>query len=411
MPKRLSSLQDIASLLAQAHSLYVSGCAAEIPELERLLAGLDVKQPLTVSGIFIPGVNTLDYAAVSEQVRCKTFFMTPQMGRANHNRIEYCPWRYRDILRYYHSNPSDVSLVMLSPPDADGYCSYGVTSDFAPLVLPKAGIRVALINPQMPRVRGAKVALDCLDYYLDIDAPLLEVGVASISANSETIADNVVSYVEDGATLQLGLGSIPGAVVRKLHDRRQLRIHSGLIESAVLELDEAGALCPDSPIVSGVALGDTHFYQQLHENQRVAFNSVDTTHDSSAIAAIESFTAINGALQVDLLGQVNSTVLASGFVSGPGGLPEFVAGSLGSEGGRSIIALNATARGGEQSRIVPQLQGGMPSVAFADADIVVTEFGAAELRGKSLAERMEQMIAIADPRHRDALAQATFAVR
>ncbi len=410
MSVRLASLEDIAPLLGKARSLYVSGCAAEIPDLDQVLPRAEGRDPLTVSGIFVPGVNAVDYAGAGERVRCQTFFMTPQLAGVNHDRVAYCPWRYRDIMRFYHNNPVDVALVMLSAPDANGYCSYGVTADFAPLVLPRAGIRIAVINPHMPRVPGIDVALESLDHWLELESPLLETPPVKCDAVSEAIGANAAAFIEDGATLQLGLGSIAGAVARCLFDRRKLRIQSGLIESTVLELDRAGALCPDSPILSGVALGDHRFYRDLHQNPRVLFQPVSVTHNIETIAATKSFVAINGALQVDLLGQVNSTVLPHGFVSGPGGLPEFVAGSLSSPGGRSIIALNATVHGGEQSRIVHRLNGAAPSVAYGDADTVVTEFGVAELRGKSLRERAEQMIAVADPRHRPALVEAARAL-
>lgn len=406
MPEQLASLRHIAPLLTEVRSLFVSGCAAQIPNLERVFTESEGRDPLTVSGIFVPGVNTVDYAAACERVRCQTYFMTPQMASADHDRVQYCPWRYSDIVAFYRSNPVDVALVMLSPPDPDGYCSYGVAGDFAPLILPHAGISIAVINPRMPRLPGVKVALASLDYVLEIDSPLLETTPVRIDAVSDRIAENVASFVGDGATVQLGLGNIPSAVARRLFDRRKLRIQSGLVESTVLELDRAGVLCPDTPILSGVALGDQRFYEDLHENPRVLFQPVDVTHDVEAIAATESFIAINGALHVDLLGQVNSSALPDGFISGPGGLPEFVSGTLGSTGGRSIIALNATARGGELSRIVPRLESGLVSVACADADTVVSEFGVAELRGKSVGERVQQMIAIADPRHRESLSKA-----
>ena len=406
MPRSLASLVDVVPILAAARFLFVSGCAAQIPGLASVLALDSGTGTLTLSGIFVPGVNTEDYAAANQRLHCRTFFMTPQMAAARHGRVDYCPWRYRDILHFYRKNPVDVALVMLSPPDAKGYCSYGVAADFAPLVVPNAGTTIAVINRQMPRVPGETVALSSVDYCLEIDSPLLETPPAKIDAATEAIARNVAAFIDDGATVQLGLGSIPGAVGRCLHDRRNLRIQSGLIESVALELDRAGALRPDSPILGGVALGDQGFYRDLHENPRILFQPVNITHDIAAIAAIESFVAVNGALQVDLLGQVNSNILPGGFISGPGGLPEFVAGSLSAPGGRSIVALNATARGGSQSRIVPRLEGTAPSVSFADVDTVVTEFGVAELRGRNLSERVEKMIAIADPDHRRTLAEA-----
>ena len=408
MTDLLASVEDIAGHLSGG-IVYVSGCAAEIPGLENLHLG-SVPGGLSIQGIFLPGINKHDYSRIADNARCKTFFMTPQMAASDSNRVDYCPWRYREIIRYYQKNPVDVAVVMLSQPDANGFCSYGITSDFAPVVLPTARKKIGVINRQMPTVCGEKIAYSHLDAVVEIDQPLLQTRPAKIDEVSQAIARNIATYVDDGATLQLGLGSIPGAVTHEIRDRKNLKVLSGLIESSALELDAAGALCPDTPIVGGVALGGKDFYDMLTGNERVLFESVLKTHNVSRIASIPSFIAVNGALQVDVFGQVNSSVLPSGYMSGPGGLPEFVAGALASEGGRSIIALNASAKGGVISKIVPTLEGAQPSVSALDADVVVTEFGVAELRGKSVSERVQAMIAIADPAHREALAAAAGVV-
>lgn len=402
-------LSDVGELPEDA-SVFVSGCAAEIPDLSPALESLRGKGKITVSGIFLPGLNRGDYTVVSENMYCRTFFMTPQLASSASGRVEYCPWRYREIVRDYLSKPTDVAIVMLSPPDERGVCSYGVTSDFAPLILPNATVKIGVINAHMPRVAGASIPLSALDHCVHIDEPLLVSRDAKIDDTSRAIAQYIAPFVIDGATLQLGLGSIPGAVAGTLMNRRNLRVHSGLIDSSIFLLEEAGALDTNHPIFGGVALGSAEFLQSLHENPRLTLQSIDKTHDITAIANTPSFIAINGALEVDLLGQTNSFVLPSGFMSGQGGLPEFVTGALASPGGRSIIALNATAAKGKQSKIVSRLSGGIPSIPASDADVVVTEFGVAELRGKSLSQRVEAMISIADPRHRDLLRQEAGAV-
>ena len=406
MTNHLPAIGDLEALLVGGGSVYLSGCAAEIPGFERIALNSE-NNPLNISGIFLPGINKCNYSTLANNARCQTYFMTPQMAVSSvDGGVNYCPWRYREIIRHYLLNPVDVAVVMLSEPDAEGFCSYGVTSDFAPFILPAAKTRVGIINSQMPYIPGEKIAFEELDVVVRVDSPLIETAAARIDDVSRQIACNIAGFIENGATLQLGLGSIPGAVASVIQDRRGLKIHSGLIEASALELDAAGALCPDTPILGGVALGTKDFYDALHNNNRVSFRSVLTTHDVDYIASADSFVAVNGALQVDLLGQVNSSVLPKGYISGPGGLPEFVAGSLASENGRSIIALNATAKSGEISRIVPVLQCCQPSVSALDVDVVVTEFGVAELRGKGLSERIARMIAIADPAHRDALAEA-----
>lgn len=405
MPLALSSLAELAPLLAAASHCYLSGCAAEIAGLGRMAQIAERDSPITFSGIFLPGINNQNLCALGEQVRCQTFFMTPPLA-ATPGQVDYCPWRYRDIIKFYQARAVDVALVMLSEPDAQGQCSYGVTSDYAPLVLPRARVKIGVVNRQMPFVYGDAIAFSELDYVLDIDQPLIATKTPTIDDTSRTIARHIASFIDDGATLQLGLGSIPGAVASAIGDRRGLKIRSGLIEANALALDDRGALCQDSPILGGVALGDSGYYRALHHNSRLRFHNVCHTHDIGAIAASENFVAVNGALEVDLFGQVNSCVLPKGYMSGPGGLPEFVAGALAAKRGRSIIALNASAKGGAISKIVPALSGGLPSVGLCDVDTVVTEFGIAELRGKSLDKRIQTMIAIADPAHREGLLQA-----
>lgn len=402
---KVVKLDNLTGILADARTVFVSGCAAEIPELAPVLS--EAGSSATVSGIFLPGINRLDYSALTETMRCETYFMTPQLQPAlREGRADYCPWRYRDIVCRYQQQLADVAVVMLSPPDHNGRCSFGVASDYAPLVVKNAKLTVGVINHQMPYIQGVNIAVEALDYRVEIDRPLLETRKPAIDKVSMSIAQRIAHYIGDGDTLQLGLGSIPGAVAEVIGDRRGLRIHSGLIESSALDLDRAGALCEQMPIVGGVALGSAEFYHSLHNNQRLDFRSVLETHDLNTLASMESLVAVNGALQVDLLGQVNSNVMPNGFISGPGGLPEFVAGALGSSGGRSIIALNATAQRGETSRIVPRLSGGLPSISAVDADVVISEYGTAELRGKSISQRARAMIEIAAPAHREVLMDA-----
>lgn len=402
MVQRLSSLEDLASHLTSVATVFTTGCAAEVAGLSALLAS--VQTSVSVSGIFIPGVNRCDYTALSAEARCETFFMTPQLSASiQTGRVDYSPWRYRDVVQRYSSSPVDVALVMLSQPNAEGCCSYGVTSDYAPIVLPQARIKVGVINRQMPVIPGESVHIDTLDFVVEINEPLIEVRSAPIDDISTRIASFVAGFIEDNATVQLGLGSIPGAVAAEIGDRRNLKVRSGLIDASVLALEEAGALCPATPILGGVALGEAGYYACLDNNQRFNFRRVSETHNIADIAATNNFIAVNGALEVDLLGQVNSCVLPNGYISGPGGLPEFVSGALLSKGGRSIIALNSAAKAGTISRVVGRLQGAMPSIGMTDADVVVTEYGVAQLRGKSLTERVRAMISVAHPEHREFL--------
>jgi len=407
----LDNFDELSPYLKEAGSIYLSGCSAEITALQHNDGLRSRQREATLSGIFIPGINTTDYSACSDLLQFQTFFMTPefQPGLARGN-VDYFPWRYRDILSFYQRTAVDVAVVMLSEPDGEGVCSYGVCADFSPVVLPQARKKVGVINKRMPFTLGCGgISLKDLDAIITIDQPLTVLARAEPDRQAAAIAKLVGSYVDDNATLQMGLGKIPAAVAQELLDRRNLRVLSGLLDESVLELEKAGALNQDLPAVGGVALGSEAFYNALASNPRFALQPVSVTHDIAEISSRPSFIAINGALEVDVLGQVNSSVTTRGYLAGPGGLPEYVSGALRSRGGRSIIVVSAATPNGSKSKIVSELTGAMPSVGTVDADIVITEYGAAELRGKTLAQRIRAMIAIAAPEHREELIRLTQA--
>jgi acyl-CoA hydrolase len=408
MTQNVESLDDISGFLSDASEIYVSGCAAEIEGLDRVAGLIERNTPATISGIFLPGINRVDYSALSPKLRCQSYFMTPQLKQGvPQGRVDYCPWRYRDILAFYQRCPVDVAVLMISEPDSKGYCSYGVCADYAPIVMPQARVKIGVINRQMPYTQGCKgIHIDQLDCVVSIDQPLKSVPRQSPDEVSRAIAKTVGRYIDDGCILQMGLGKVPSAVAEELADRRELKIVSGLLDESSLILEQAGALSAEQAAIGGVALGTEAFYRAIDNNPRFSFQPVSVTHDFNRLSAIDNFVAINGALEVDLLGQVNSSVIAGGHFSGPGGLPEFVNAALASRGGRSIIVLPATGRANE-TKIVANLTGGIPSVAAVDADIVISEYGAAELRGKSIRQRMAAMITIAAPEHRDQLNQQT----
>lgn len=406
----LSDLLAALDPLPPNGRVYVSGCGAEIQGLSEALRHLQSAGEFELSGIFVPGVNRCDYSAANPNCRVRTFFMTPQLAKAG-DRVNYSPWRYREIARYYADHIMDLAVVMLSPPDQHGYCSYGVSADYAPLTLPQARCRIGVINQQMPRVNGASIHISELHQTFDIDQPLVTARSVKVDESSQQIARLVAPLVHDGATIQMGLGTIPGAIAMELVDRRNLRIQSGLIEDSVFVLEDAGALDADYPILAGVALGPSDFYQRLNDNSRFDFQAVTRTHDIESIAKTDDFVAINGALEVDLLGQVNSSVLPNGYISGMGGLPEFVQGVHQSKRGRSVIVLNAATTGADAaSRIVAAVRGNDPSLDASMADIVATEFGMVSLRDKSGGQRIEAMISIADPRFRESLRDAAKAL-
>jgi acyl-CoA hydrolase len=224
----------------------------------------------------------------------------------------------------------------------------------------------------------------------------------------EAIADLIAPLLQDGDVLQFGIGRIPAAILPRLADRRNLRIHSGMIVNQVMDLIDAGAI-PDAPghITSGLSMGSSALYARAASDQRFRFRGVDFTHDQKVLATIPNLVTLNSGLEVDLSGQVNAAYIGAKQISGTGGLADFAAGAASAPNGRGFIALEATAKSGTISRIVPRFQPGtMPAVMAEHASLIVTQFGIADLRGKSGMARAEALIAIADPRHREFLMQS-----
>jgi len=360
------------------------------------------------TSIQLPGVDQIDYLATHAEARVQAYFMTPSVraGLAQ-RRATLFPLDYTGIARQLlEAPPFDCAIAQFTPPDSDGWCSPGLSSDFAPLVWKRALRRVGHLNPEVPRIDSSfKVHISEFDAVVEAGAPALSVAQPVSNEVNERIGRHAANIVRDGDTLQFGIGSVLPDIARALHAHRRLRIHSGMISPLLRTLWESGALDRDARIVTGVVLGEPTFYDYVGRLGRVYLDDVRKTHGLDVIAAIRRFVAINSAVQVDLFGQVNSERSGGSIQAGPGGLPAFAQGSQIAVDGRLLICLSATARDDRISRIVPILDAdGLCTVPRHQADAVVTEFGVAELRGRSMASRAEALIAIAHPNHRDSLA-------
>ena len=310
----------------------------------------------------------------------------------------------------------DVVVAQLTPPDAEGWCSPGPSSDFVPLAWSRARRRVAHLNPRLPCTRGSfRVRVDAIDVAVEADLPPLDYVEARAGEVEARIGAHVASLVRDGDVLQFGIGSVPMALAAALAQHRRLRLHGGLVSSALRALWESGALDRDARITTGVVLGDAALREFAASLDRLWLDDVTVTHGTAAIAAAAAgsrFVAVNGAVEVDLFGQVNSERAGGVLQAGAGGLPAFAQAALTTAGGRLLICLPASAKHGKVSRIVPSLG----DAAFCTlprhlADAVVTEHGIAELRGAGLDARAEALIGIAAPEHRPALAEAWSRLR
>lgn len=401
MPLELDADALVAMLPTGGRTL-VTGCSAEslllADAVDRVGHGLG---RMTFVGVFVPGLNRRTYLA-SPACRTETFFLTPEL-KAQGSAVTFLPLCYDDIRRHLLTSRIDAALMMVTPPDDEGMCSFGPTVDFMAELWPQIPVRLAHINPQMPRTRGrGRIPLAEITAFVQAPQPLLGTPDLGSDAVADAIASHIAALVPDGATLQTGLGKVPGAVLRALTGRRNLRVHSGLIGDAVVDLEEAGALASGAAVTAGVAIGSERLYRAI-SGPTYRFEPVAVTHDVATIGAIADFIAINSATEVDLFGQAYAEVGPKGFMSGPGGATDFARGARMAHGLR-IVALAATAGQGTISRIVaPNAGSGPVSLARVDIDIVVTEFGMADLRERTHAERAAALIEIAAPDHRERL--------
>ena len=311
----------------------------------------------------------------------------------------------------------DVALVQVSPGDAEGNHSFGLINDFVHAAVAKARVVIAEINDQVPFTYGdVMLRADQIDCAVHVSRPPVEVSEAKITQTDQLIARNVARYIEDGAVLQVGIGAVPDAILRLLHDRRDLGVHSGMLGDALVDLVEAGVVNnARKPIDTGISvstalIGTKRLYQYAHKNPQIALRSSPYTHDASVLARLPKLVTINSALEVDLTSQVNAEQSGAHYVGGTGGQVDFVRAGSRSRGGHSIIALPATAKRGKISRIAVELSGPV-TTARSDVDVIVTEFGAAELKGQNLAERARRLIEIAHPDFREGLERAAHNIR
>ena len=392
----------LAEVLPPGGITFVQGCSGQSALLsEAVMRAGDALGAMTFTGIFVPGLNRATWLA-NPACRARSFFMTPELKQAR-SAVEFLPLCYADILQHLRATPIDAALFMVAPPDADGRCSFGPVVDFLAELWPCIPNRIAHINPQMPRTHGHPgIPFSAITAFVEADMALPGTPRSRSDPVSQRIGAHIAPLIQDGTTLQTGLGKIPDAVLSALTHRRGLRVHSGLVGDAVLDLIDAGALADGASITTGVAIGSSALYAAIG-SPKFSFQPVSYTHDPRVIGGIDTFVAINSAIEVDLFGQAFAELGPGGLMSGPGGATDFARGArLG--GGLRIVALPSDAAGGSISRIVGPGEGAGPvSLGRMDVDVVVTEHGAADLRGLDHEARAQALIGIAAPPHRPEL--------
>jgi 4-hydroxybutyrate CoA-transferase len=331
----------------------------------------------------------------------------------NDGRADYTPIYLSEIEELFVSGamPLDVALIQVSPPDAHGFCSYGVGVDTTLTAANCARFVVAQINDQMPRTFGDSfVHISDIDVLVESNRPLPQMKSHPITETQKAIARNVAALIEDGSVLQTGIGGIPDAVLSLLMDRKDLGIHSELVSDGVIPLIEAGVINGERKnfkprkMIVGFILGSKKIFDFVDNNPIFEFHPTAYVNDPGLIARNDQMVAINSALEVDLTGQVCSDSIGNQFYSGIGGQVDFLRGASRSRGGKPIIAISSTAKNDTISRIVPTLSTGAGVVTSRGlVRYVVSEFGVAYLHGKTIRERAKALIEIAHPNFREAL--------
>lgn len=417
---KCTSLDRAVEAVGRNETIYLGGNAATPRTLAAALARRgEAIQGSRIAHVLLVGEDPFAAAAAAGQVRHLSWFVGPADRSAiAAGQGDYVPSHLSEIPHLIRTQRPqiDTALLMTAPPDRHGLLSLGVEVLASEAASQTARRVIVQINEQMPRVLGNSfIHIDDVDVIVEADEVLDELAPSIPDSVEQRIAKHVVGLLPDGATLQLGIGGVPQAVIELLEGRTDLGIHSEMISDGVMHAYEAGMLSGRrktrhrGKIVMTFAMGTRAFYDWLHENHAVEAHPCDHTNDPYQASRNDRLVSINSAISVDLTGQVNADSIGSRIYSGVGGQVDFVRAASLSKDGRAIIAMPSTARGGTVSRLVPRLAEGAGVVTSrADVDTIVTEHGLAELRGKSIGERVEALIAIADPRFREELAAGLF---
>lgn len=414
---RIVSARDAVSGVQSGQRVFVHGAGA-VPRalLAALMARAHELRDVEIVHLHTEGDAPYVALEMAPHFRHRALFVGANVREAvNDGRADYLPVFLSDIPDLFRTAlPIDVALLNLSTPDEHGYCSLGTSVDCALAAAECAGSVIAQLNVAMPRTLGdGFVHADRITCAVLHDEPPVEVVPPLPGDTEQRIGRLVADLVEDGSTIQVGIGGIPNAILAALAPKRDLGVHSEMIADGVLDLVESGVVTgrfkPLDPgkITVAFALGSGRLYEFLHNNPGVAMRPADYVNDARIICQHPKMVAMNSALQVDLSGQVAADSLGTRIYSGVGGQMDFVRGASLSPGGKAIIAMPATARGGTTSRIVPTLMPGAGVVTTrAHVQYLVTEYGVAFLHGKSLVERARALIGIAHPDFRADLERA-----
>lgn len=413
-PIHASTTADVLSHLTSGTNVYIHGASATpTPLLDAMVAREDLTG-ITLWHLHLQGPLPFVAPEVADRFRSVSLFTGPGCRvPIAEGRADYVPIFLSDIPSLFSSGQVqlDAALVQLSPPDAHGFCTLGPSVDAARAAVDSARIVLAEINTQMPRTHGnALVPMSRLTAYTVTDRPLHVHAPEPETPVAARIGELVADLVEDGATLQMGIGAIPDAVLARLTDKNDLGVHTEMFSDRLIDLVHAGVITnrrkPNQVgrIATSFVIGTRRLFDFVDDNPLVQFFGCDWTNDTQLICKMPRMTAINSAIQVDLSGQICADSMGHRIYSGIGGQLDFIRGAARSKGGKPIIALPSTAAGGTVSRIVRELSPGAGVVTTrGHVHWVVTEYGAVNLHGKTMRERAELLREIAHPDFRGEL--------
>ena len=415
-----SSARQAVSLIESGETLWTHSMGATPTLLLNALAEHALtKHDLTLLQLHTECAESLSDEKLKGHLRHRCYFGgLPTRGLLQQGAADYVPIFLSEVPKLFRSGEQaiDTAIIQVSPPDKHGICSLGISVEATLAACQVAGKIIAHINPQMPRTHGdGFIHYDKFSAVYEQSMPLPQHPLAASDEVSLAVGKNVAKLVRDGDCLQMGIGAIPDAVLSCLTEHKELGVHTELFSDGVLNLVEQGVItnrCKQvhpGKIVTGFALGSQRLYDYVDDNPSVIFMDIEQVNDTSIIRKNPNMMAINSALQVDISGQICADSLGTKIYSGVGGQMDFIRGAGLSDGGRSVIALPSTAAGGKVSRIATVLSPGAGVVTTrAHVHYIVTEYGIANLRGRSLRERARDLIAIAHPDFREQLCQETF---
>lgn len=399
-------MSDLIKHLSAGQRIFVAGSSNEPSALLAQLAGADLPERLHFIQFPIGGYNNVDFTQFNNSSELTTFFMTPALREADPARLHFLPMQMRWVYDYLRQDV-DVALLQVAL-DQQGELRLGPNVDFVGAVLESADVVLAELNHAITAPAGSpRIERSRIDALIETERPLVELPAPKIDPAAQQIGAHVAGLINDGDCLQTGIGAIPAAILMQLDEHNDLGMHGGLIDDGGMALIRAGNIngsrkaIDQGQHITGMALGSAELLAWLADTPEVVLRGADHTHEVAAIRQLANFVSINSAVEIDLFGQINAEFAGGRQISGTGGSVDFMRAAKASRGGRSIVAMNATARGGSVSRIVPRVE--LVTALRTDVDIVVTEYGVADIKHLPNQARAQALIEIAAPEFRTQL--------